>query len=101
MPTILFANLNRIKLKHLRKPILYSDPKGEKRDKDVAKGKGGKRNSLAPIPLQAQPLVEEQPPPPPLELSISLKLSHWKTAMDCFTVEAQGTEPEIRTPSNK
>ena len=68
-------------------------PKGDK----AAKGAKGKRNSLAVIQAAASVAAgtEEEPDPLPIELKLSVNLTHWKTAMDCFKTEPQIVEPQI------
>ena len=71
-------------------------PKADKKDKGK-EGKGGDKKGTAP---GGDGDDETPPPPPPLEVALSVKLQHWKTAMDSLKEERQ-SEGEGSSNSQK
>lgn len=70
-----------------RKPSAAKSGKGDKGDKGTAKGGKG-----APGAVEEE--EEETGPPPPLEIEISVKLHHWKTALDLLKDEEEKKKQE-------
>ena len=64
---------------------LGKSPKADKKEKGGKADKGGDKKAAAPGDGDDEP----PPPPPPLEVAVSVKLHHWKTAMDSLREERQ------------
>lgn len=60
---------------------------GKQGKDDKGKEKGGKGGKGVPPPVDEE--GEEAPPPPPLEVQVSVRLHHWKTALDSLKEEQE------------